>query len=269
MVARLLGRQGPGAADGRRAAADRGRRDRPRPDATRTRSSTVRGQARSRRRSAEVGRCTSMPDDPPACPESVEAVLAADWVVLGPGSWFTSVIPHLLVPELATAIQRHAGPADAHPQPRAGGRDRRVLAPPSTSSCWPSTRPTCGWTWCWPTALRRRRPAPGRWAALARGRAGGGRPRRPRRLAAARPAAAGLGVRRDHGDLSPARPVRAGRGRAGRPEPAWHHVTNGHDSSGEGGAGDHQGHQALLSQGRGRRDAEIRRAVCTSSAAGS
>jgi len=31
---------------------------------------------------------------------------AADWVVLGPGSWFTSVIPHLLVPELREALVR-------------------------------------------------------------------------------------------------------------------------------------------------------------------
>jgi uncharacterized cofD-like protein len=30
----------------------------------------------------------------------------ADWVVLGPGSWFTSVCTHLLVPELAAALQR-------------------------------------------------------------------------------------------------------------------------------------------------------------------
>jgi uncharacterized cofD-like protein len=30
----------------------------------------------------------------------------ADWVVLGPGSWFTSVIPHLLVPELSAALHR-------------------------------------------------------------------------------------------------------------------------------------------------------------------
>ena len=30
--------------------------------------------------------------------------MSADWVVLGPGSWFTSVLPHLLVPELAAAI---------------------------------------------------------------------------------------------------------------------------------------------------------------------
>jgi uncharacterized cofD-like protein len=44
------------------------------------------------------------PARPPACPEAVAAVRAADWVVLGPGSWFTSVIPHLLVPELAQAL---------------------------------------------------------------------------------------------------------------------------------------------------------------------
>ena len=44
------------------------------------------------------------PRDPPACAEAVAAVEAADWVVLGPGSWFTSVIPHLLVPHLRAAI---------------------------------------------------------------------------------------------------------------------------------------------------------------------
>jgi uncharacterized cofD-like protein len=45
--------------------------------------------------------------DPPlvdACPQAVEAVLDADWVVFGPGSWFTSVIPHLLVPDMLKAL---------------------------------------------------------------------------------------------------------------------------------------------------------------------
>ncbi|MGI8434148.1 MAG: gluconeogenesis factor YvcK family protein [Nocardioidaceae bacterium] len=45
-----------------------------------------------------------MPPDPPACPEAVTAVETADWVVLGPGSWYTSVLPHLLVPELREAL---------------------------------------------------------------------------------------------------------------------------------------------------------------------
>jgi len=48
------------------------------------------------------------PDRPPACPEALAAIHRADWVVLGPGSWFTSVIPHLLVPQLAQALRESA-----------------------------------------------------------------------------------------------------------------------------------------------------------------
>jgi uncharacterized cofD-like protein len=49
------------------------------------------------------------PSDPPACEEAIRAVADADWLVFGPGSWYTSVIPHLLVPDLAQAIM--ASPA--------------------------------------------------------------------------------------------------------------------------------------------------------------
>jgi uncharacterized cofD-like protein len=46
-----------------------------------------------------------MPNSVPvACPAAVQAVLDADVVLLGPGSWFTSVLPHLLVPELHEAL---------------------------------------------------------------------------------------------------------------------------------------------------------------------
>jgi uncharacterized cofD-like protein len=48
------------------------------------------------------------PFDPPACKEAVRAVEEADWVVFGPGSWFTSVLPHLLVPDLRDALHRTA-----------------------------------------------------------------------------------------------------------------------------------------------------------------
>ena len=44
------------------------------------------------------------PQEPPACDEAVAAIQAADWVILGPGSWFTSVIPHLLVPGIHDAL---------------------------------------------------------------------------------------------------------------------------------------------------------------------
>jgi uncharacterized cofD-like protein len=51
-----------------------------------------------------VHRIWLRPERPRACAEAVRAVHAADLVVLGPGSWFTSVLPHLLVPELASAL---------------------------------------------------------------------------------------------------------------------------------------------------------------------
>jgi uncharacterized cofD-like protein len=46
-----------------------------------------------------------VPSNPPATRQAIDAIMAADLVVLGPGSWFTSVIPHVLVPQLAEALQ--------------------------------------------------------------------------------------------------------------------------------------------------------------------
>jgi len=65
----------------------------------------VRGQAAVATTTGRVEGVRLLPPDPPARPEVVEAVRSADWVVLGPGSWFTSVMPHLLVPELAAALR--------------------------------------------------------------------------------------------------------------------------------------------------------------------
>jgi uncharacterized cofD-like protein len=66
--------------------------------------SVLRGQATVAKTGGNVRAVRLLPPDPPARAESVASVLQADHVVLGPGSWFTSVIPHLLVPELADAI---------------------------------------------------------------------------------------------------------------------------------------------------------------------
>lgn len=44
------------------------------------------------------------PDEPPACAEAVDAIAVADILVFGPGSWFTSVVPPLLVPGIREAI---------------------------------------------------------------------------------------------------------------------------------------------------------------------
>ncbi|ABK52884.1 conserved hypothetical protein [Acidothermus cellulolyticus 11B] len=65
---------------------------------------TVRGQVAVATARGRVVSVSLVPEDPPACPEAVAAIRDADWVVLGPGSWFSSVLPHLLVPDLADAI---------------------------------------------------------------------------------------------------------------------------------------------------------------------
>jgi len=66
--------------------------------------SVVRGQVACATTTGRVRSMSLVPADPPACAEAVQAVAEADWIVLGPGSWFTSVIPHLLVPELASVL---------------------------------------------------------------------------------------------------------------------------------------------------------------------
>ncbi len=53
----------------------------------------------------EIADVRLVPANPPAEPEALAAVAQADYIVLGPGSWYSSVIPHLLVPELAAAIE--------------------------------------------------------------------------------------------------------------------------------------------------------------------
>lgn len=49
------------------------------------------------------------PRDPSVTPDAAEAVQAADLVVIGPGSLFTSVIASLLVPGLAAALEASRG----------------------------------------------------------------------------------------------------------------------------------------------------------------
>jgi uncharacterized cofD-like protein len=102
-VARLLGAHGrvlPMAAVPLDLVAEVEGADPDRPDEV----TTVRGQVACAETTGRVRSVSLIPADPPACPEAVQAIGAADWVVLGPGSWFTSVLPHLLVPELAAAL---------------------------------------------------------------------------------------------------------------------------------------------------------------------
>jgi uncharacterized cofD-like protein len=45
-----------------------------------------------------------MPENPTTRPEVLAAIAEADWITMGPGSWFSSVLPHLLVPSLREAL---------------------------------------------------------------------------------------------------------------------------------------------------------------------
>lgn len=64
----------------------------------------IRGQSAIATTPGRVRSVCVEPIGAPACRQAVEAVTAADAIVLGPGSWFTSVIPHLLVADLAAAL---------------------------------------------------------------------------------------------------------------------------------------------------------------------
>ncbi len=68
-------------------------------------SRVIRGQVAVATTPGKVRRVRLHPGDPPATRQAVDAIMAADLVVLGPGSWFTSVIPHVLVPGLMAALK--------------------------------------------------------------------------------------------------------------------------------------------------------------------
>jgi uncharacterized cofD-like protein len=73
-------------------------------DADPARVHKIRGQVAVATTIGHVVSVSLVPAEPPACAEAVQAVAEADLVVLGPGSWFTSVLPHVLVPDLLAAL---------------------------------------------------------------------------------------------------------------------------------------------------------------------
>jgi uncharacterized cofD-like protein len=73
------------------------------------RTRQIRGQSSIAATPGRVRTVRLLPPGAPACAAAVDAVREADLVVLGPGSWFTSVIPHLLLRELGTALSATPG----------------------------------------------------------------------------------------------------------------------------------------------------------------
>nr|WP_246858082.1 uridine diphosphate-N-acetylglucosamine-binding protein YvcK [Corynebacterium sp. sy017] len=64
----------------------------------------VRGQVAVASTPGQVRRVRVIPEQPPASKEALAAIAEADLITLGPGSWFSSVIPHVLVPGIAQAL---------------------------------------------------------------------------------------------------------------------------------------------------------------------
>ena len=46
-----------------------------------------------------------VPDNAPACQQAVRAIRRADTIIIGPGDLYTSLLPNLLVPEIARAVR--------------------------------------------------------------------------------------------------------------------------------------------------------------------
>jgi uncharacterized cofD-like protein len=58
----------------------------------------------------KIDRIGCLPADPPALPAAIRAIKEADYIIIGPGSLYTSVIPNLLVPEIKEAIAKTKAP---------------------------------------------------------------------------------------------------------------------------------------------------------------
>jgi uncharacterized cofD-like protein len=69
----------------------------------------VRGESAIPVAPGAIERVSLHPDEVAAFPDAVQAILAADMIVAGPGSLYTSVIPNVLVRDIAAAVQASRG----------------------------------------------------------------------------------------------------------------------------------------------------------------
>ena len=65
----------------------------------------VEGESKIPAFSGRIRRVWLEPDDAPAFPPVIRAILSADVIVIGPGSLYTSILPNLLVSDLLSAIK--------------------------------------------------------------------------------------------------------------------------------------------------------------------
>ena len=70
----------------------------------------VHGETRISASRKPIKKLTLFPRTVRPLPKAVEAIQAADLILLGPGSLYTSILPNLLIPEIANAIAKSKAP---------------------------------------------------------------------------------------------------------------------------------------------------------------
>ncbi len=65
----------------------------------------VKGESKIPKAEGQVKRIWLEPDNPPAYPPAIQAILSADLLIIGPGSLYTSILPNLLVPDILAAVK--------------------------------------------------------------------------------------------------------------------------------------------------------------------
>lgn len=65
----------------------------------------VQGESQIPKSNGRVRHVWLEPGSPPAFPQAIQAILAADIIVVGPGSLYTSILPNLLVSDITEAIR--------------------------------------------------------------------------------------------------------------------------------------------------------------------
>jgi uncharacterized cofD-like protein len=63
------------------------------------------GESQIPKMEGQIRRVWLEPNNPQAYPPAVQAILSADLIIIGPGSLYTSLVPNLLVPDLAEALK--------------------------------------------------------------------------------------------------------------------------------------------------------------------
>jgi len=66
----------------------------------------IRGESSITNAGGTIRRVFMDPADAGAVPEAIQSIMDADIIVIGPGSLFTSIVPNLLVKDIATALRK-------------------------------------------------------------------------------------------------------------------------------------------------------------------